>query len=44
MTSVAYAALWFFVFSIPWEKMLALPGLAVIARATGGVALGLTVL
>jgi O-antigen ligase len=44
MTSVAYAALWFFVFSIPWEKMLALPGLAVIARATGGVALGMTVL
>lgn len=44
MTSVAYAALWAFVFSIPWEKMLALPGLAVIARATGGLALGLTVL
>ena len=44
MTSVAYVALWFFVFSIPWEKMLALPGLAVIARGTGGAALGLAVL
>jgi hypothetical protein len=44
MTAVAYAALWVFVFSIPWEKLLALPGLAVVARATGALALGLTVL
>jgi O-antigen ligase len=44
MSSVAYAALWIFVFSLPWEKTLALPGLAIVARATGGVALGLTVL
>lgn len=44
MTRAAYAALWLFIFSIPWEKMLALPGLAIIARATGGLAFGLTVL
>jgi O-antigen ligase len=44
MTSIAYAALWIFVFSVPWEKILALPGLAIIARVTGGTALGLTVL
>ena len=44
MISIAYAALWVFVFSVPWEKMLALPGLAIVARATGGLALGLTVL
>jgi O-antigen ligase len=44
MNSVAYAALWVFVFSVPWEKTLALPGLSIVARATGATALGLTVL
>jgi O-antigen ligase len=44
MTSVAYAALWFFVFSVPWGRLLVLPGLASFAQATGGLALGLTVL
>jgi O-antigen ligase len=44
MSSVAYAALWVFIFSVPWEKMLALPGLSIIARATGATALGLAVL
>jgi hypothetical protein len=44
MTTIAYAALWIFVFSVPWEKTLALPGVSIIARGTGGVALGLTVL
>jgi O-antigen ligase len=43
MKGLAYAALWVFVFSIPWEKMLALPGLSIIARATGATALALTV-
>jgi O-antigen ligase len=44
MSSIAYAALWVFIFSVPWEKMLALPGVSIIARATGATALGLTVL
>lgn len=44
MSSFAYAALWIFCFSIPWEKMLALPGLAIIARGTGATALGLALL
>jgi O-antigen ligase len=43
MSSIAYAALWVFVFAIPWEKILALPGLAIVARLTGGTALALTV-
>jgi hypothetical protein len=38
MTSFAYAALWIFVFSVPWEKTLALPGLSIVARVTGGLA------
>jgi O-antigen ligase len=44
MTSVAYAALWLFMFSVPWGKLLTLPGLASLAQATGALALGLTVL
>ncbi|HEU4475025.1 MAG TPA: O-antigen ligase family protein, partial [Gemmatimonadales bacterium] len=43
MSSIAYAALWVFVFAIPWEKILALPGLAIVARLTGGTALALTI-
>jgi O-antigen ligase len=44
MSSIAYAALWIFVFAIPWEKILAVPGLAIVARLTGGTALALTVI
>ncbi len=44
MTSIAYAALWIFVFSVPWERMLALPGVSVLPRATGALALGLGLL
>jgi O-antigen ligase len=44
MRSIAYAALWGFVFSMPWDWMAAVPGVAVIPRVTGGIALGLTVL
>jgi O-antigen ligase len=44
MSSVAYAALWIFVFTMPWDWMAAVPGVAVIPRVTGGIALGLTVL
>jgi O-antigen ligase len=42
MRSVAYAALWIFVFTMPWDWMAAVPGVAVIPRVTGAVALGLT--
>lgn len=42
MISLAYAALWVFVFSVPWERIIVLPGLLIITRATGALALGLT--
>jgi len=41
MISVAYAALWIFVFAVPWEAVVVVPGLAVGTRLTGGLALGL---
>src|SRR5215207_7313730 len=44
MRSVAYAALWLFMFSVPWGKLLVLPGLASLAQATGALALGLAVM
>ena len=42
MTSIAYGLLWLFVFSVPWERILVLPGVAIVSRVTGGVALALT--
>ena len=44
MGSIAYAALWIFVFSVPWERILALPGISIVPKATGAVALALAVL
>jgi O-antigen ligase len=44
MTSVAYAALWIFIFAVPWERLVMLPGLAIVTRVTGAIALGLTLL
>lgn len=44
MISLAYGALWIFVFSVPWENVLAVPGLGAITRLTGMVALGLALL
>jgi hypothetical protein len=41
MTSLAYAALWIFVFALPWERAGALPGLNIVSSATGALALGL---
>jgi O-antigen ligase len=35
MTSVAYATLWVFVFSIPWENVLVIPGVGAVTRLTG---------
>src|SRR5512141_587255 len=41
MSSVAYAALWIFIFTLPWERLVVLPGLNIVTRATGVVALAL---
>jgi O-antigen ligase len=38
MTSVAYAALWVFVFSMPWENLIVIPGVGAISRLFGMVA------
>jgi O-antigen ligase/polysaccharide polymerase Wzy-like membrane protein len=44
MTSIAYAGLWIFVFAVPWERLVVLPGLNIVTRVTGALALVLTVL
>src|SRR3712207_314213 len=44
MTSVAYGALWLFVFTLPWERILVLPGVSIVSRVTGGLALVLAIL
>jgi O-antigen ligase len=44
MTTLAYGALWFFIFAVPWERLVAVPGLSIVTRVAGAVALGLTVL
>lgn len=44
MSSVAYAALWIFVFSLPWERVIVITNMAVITRLTGAVALGMALL
>jgi O-antigen ligase len=41
MISVAYAALWVFVFSMPWENLIVIPGVGAISRLFGMLALGL---
>jgi O-antigen ligase len=44
MNSVAYAALWIFVFSVPWESIIRIGGTAAISRVTGILALGVALL
>lgn len=44
MTAVAYAALWVFVFSIPWENIIVVPGVGAISRLAGIVAMGFAAL
>jgi O-antigen ligase len=41
MTSLAYAALWLFVFSVPWERVIVIGGISIVSRVAGGLALGL---
>jgi O-antigen ligase len=44
MITLAYVALWVFVFSLPWENFIVIPGLGVISRVFGMVAASLAVL
>jgi O-antigen ligase len=44
MIAIAYGALWIFIFSVPWENVITIPGLGAISRLTGMVALAMTVL
>nr|MBA3319611.1 hypothetical protein [Gemmatimonadales bacterium] len=44
MNSIAYAALWVFIFSVPWERILVMPGISVMPKVTGAIALGLAVM
>jgi O-antigen ligase len=44
MTSLAYAALWLFVFSVPWERVIVITNVAIVTRVTGALALGLALL
>lgn len=44
MTSIAYAALWLFVFSVPWERVIVITNMSIVTRATGAMALGLALL
>jgi O-antigen ligase len=43
MTSLAYGALWLFVFSLPWEAVISIGGVAVASRVTGTLALAVVV-
>jgi O-antigen ligase len=42
MYSFAYGALWLFVFVVPWENMIVIPGLGTISKALGMFALVVT--
>jgi O-antigen ligase len=42
MRTLAYAALWLFVFSVPWENSIVVPGIGVSSRFTGMLAVGTT--
>jgi O-antigen ligase len=44
MTTVAYAALWFFCFAVPWENIIFIPGLGTISRLLGMVAMSFALL
>jgi O-antigen ligase len=42
MRWLAYASLWLFIFCIPWDKSIVIPGVGVISRIVGMVAVGLS--
>jgi O-antigen ligase len=43
MATIAYAALWLFVFVLPWEGVVRVGGTAIMSKATGVLAMGLMV-
>jgi O-antigen ligase len=43
MNSIAYAALWLFVFVLPWEGVVRVDKTAILSQATGMLAMGCTV-
>lgn len=43
MSKIAFGALWIFVFAVPWDRLIVLPGINIITKLTGGLALGLAV-
>ncbi len=43
MSSIAYAALWLFVFVVPWEGVVRVNNTAILSQATGMIAMGCTV-
>jgi O-antigen ligase len=44
LTRVAFALLWLFIFTIPWENVIIIPGLGTIGRLVGIVAFGVGIL
>jgi O-antigen ligase len=44
MSSFAYAALWLFVFSVPWERVIVITNMAIVTRVTGALSLALALL
>ncbi|HYC31548.1 MAG TPA: O-antigen ligase family protein [Gemmatimonadales bacterium] len=44
MTTVAYLALWAFIFTIPWEGVIRVSGVSIVSRVAGVIALGITLL
>jgi len=44
MISLAYGALWLFIFAVPWENMIVIPGVGTISKLLGIVALGCALL
>ena len=39
MVTPAYAALWVFIFSVPWDRIIVLPGMSIISRSAGALAM-----
>jgi hypothetical protein len=44
MTFIAYAAVWLFIFVLPWEGVIRIGGVSIVSRASGALALVICVL
>ena len=42
MIALAYAALWMFIFTLPWEGVVRIGGMAIVSRGTGMLAMAMT--